>query len=100
MIKIFASKKSILSFTLALAIMLCSCTSSKKEIDIVDAKNAIKNHLLKTKPALKGKKFSINMSIDGGLNVDDVCACIKVCDGNGNNCTECVCSPAGCSTCD
>jgi hypothetical protein len=90
-------KMSFVIIAICLTISFVSCTSSKKEVDLVDAKNAIKNHLLKSKPALRGKNFSI---IDGGLKADDVCACIKVCDGNGNNCTECVCSPAGCSTCD
>lgn len=89
-----------LAMTICFTVFFCSCTADKKEVDLVEAKNVIKNHLLKSKPALRGKKFTASMVIDGGLNVNDPCACIKVCDGSGNNCTECVCSPAGCSTCD
>lgn len=29
----------------------------------------------------------------------DGCACLKVCNGNGGNCTPCTCSPPNCGTC-
>jgi hypothetical protein len=37
----------------------------------------------------------------GGVHVDggDVCACLRVCDGQGNNCTPCSCDPPGCGSC-
>jgi hypothetical protein len=45
---------------------------------------------------LRGSRWTI-----GGVGLDgaDVCACLQVCDGNGNNCTPCTCDPPGCGTC-
>ena len=86
-------------------LFLCTfsnCAQQKpKNNDVNDAINVIKEHVLKSRPALRGKKMRVNMTIDGGLSnsADGVCACIQVCDGNGQNCTACSCSPANCGSC-
>lgn len=54
----------------------------------------------RAEPRLRGRnlRFTGNiLGIDGG---NGVCACLKVCDANGENCTSCVCDPADCGSCD
>jgi hypothetical protein len=76
-----------------------SCVQRQKGNEINQAADLIKEHAIKSNPALKGKRLKVNMSIDGGISSNDPCACIVVCDGNGENCTSCVCSPANCGSC-
>jgi len=58
---------------------------------------------------IRNKKIKMNLGfrnkpiqIHGFFNSDNdsSCACLKVCDGNGENCTSCFCDPEGCSSCD
>ena len=86
---------------LASLFLICffsNCTQTQKGDEVKQAADLIREYALKSNPALKGKKLRVSMTIDGGLN--EVCACIKVCDANGNNCTACTCSPANCGSCE
>jgi len=92
------------SFTGILIILLAifsmsvfsNCSQPKKGDDLKEAAGLIREVAMKANPALKGKKLNVSMVIDGGLN--EVCACLYVCDNNGN-CTKCSCSPANCGSC-
>lgn len=76
------------------------CANLNSSDDINTASKAIQSHAVKANPALRGQRVRVSGVIDGVNSVDGVCACLKVCDGNGQNCTACSCSPANCGTCD
>lgn len=61
--------------------------------------NLIKKFAIRQNPAFGNRRIRFSGVIDGAGG-DDVCACIKVCDQNGENCTSCVCSPSSCGKCD
>lgn len=99
--RLFAGILSILLGFLTLC-TFSNCAQQKPEkTSVNEAVNVIKEHALKSNPALRGKKMRVNMAIDGsfGNSADGVCACIQVCDANGQNCTACSCSPANCGSC-
>jgi len=76
------------------------CTNPKSGDEIASAGDAIQSHAIKANPALRGQRLRVSGVIDGANSADGVCACLKVCDANGQNCTACSCSPANCGTCD
>jgi hypothetical protein len=52
-------------------------------------------------PALRPFRRQGRQLASGGsdLGFIESCLCGQVCDGNGDNCTECFCDPAGCGSC-
>lgn len=66
----------------------------------VDFDEVIRRMAVRANPALRGQNLRINGTL--GVNGDgpSSCACFYVCDGNGENCTECICDPEGCSDCE
>jgi hypothetical protein len=58
---------------------------------------AIREMAVRAEPRLRGQNLRFSGTV---LGVGDGCACLKVCNGAGENCTSCVCSPANCGTCD
>jgi hypothetical protein len=64
--------------------------------EVKQAGDAIKQFAAKQNLRAGRNRFS--GIIDGAAG--EVCACLKVCDANGQNCTACSCSPANCGSCD
>jgi hypothetical protein len=97
-------KKSLLRTTLVFLVGLftvCGFTNCKRANDGDEIKKAteiIKEYAMKANPALRGQKLRVSMDIDGTVN--EVCACIQVCDSKGQNCTACSCSPKNCGSCE
>lgn len=66
-----------------------------------EAGGIIRQHAEKARPALRGQRLRVSgtlVAADG--NGPTSCACWFVCDGNGENCTECECDPVGCGSCE
>ena len=78
-------------------IALSNCAQPQKGDELQQGAALLRDYALRSNPALKGARFKIDLSIDGALGD---CMCIKVCDSNGQNCTECTCTPANCGGCD
>ncbi len=76
-----------------------ACTTPQRGDDVASASHAIQSLALKQNPGLRGQRLRVGGVIDSAGS-DGVCACLKVCDGNGENCTACSCSPANCGSCD
>ncbi len=81
-----------------LLISVAGCAS--KQGNLNEAGVIIKTQAVKNNPALQRKRLQINglFTPANDLGVSS-CACFKVCDGNGENCTKCTCDPEGCGTC-
>ncbi len=60
---------------------------------------ALKSFAERSSPAFRNQRLKVFGNIEGG-GLSEVCACIKVCNSQGQNCTACSCSPASCGTCD
>jgi hypothetical protein len=58
---------------------------------------AIREIAVRAEPRLRGQNLRFTGTV---LEAGDGCACIKVCNSVGENCTPCVCSPANCGSCD
>lgn len=84
-------------FSVFIVVVLVLAGLTACEPDIGAAARAIQTEALARSPALAGSELRV-----GGVFVNDPesCACFRVCDGNGENCTECFCDPEGCGSCD
>jgi hypothetical protein len=71
--------------------MAGNCGSKGDEVK--QTGEAVTQIAAKNNSALAGQRLKFNGRVNG------VCACIQVCNGQGENCTACVCSPAGCGSC-
>jgi hypothetical protein len=75
------------------------CTNEPTQNDLQQAGETIREHAIALNPALRGQRLQVSGTIGTIEGGDDVCACLKVCDANGENCTACSCSPPNCGTC-
>lgn len=70
------------------------CSHQGDEVN--QAAELIRQHAIKQNPAFRNQRVQFRGTKDGG---DGVCACIQVCNSQGENCTACSCSPSGCGSC-
>jgi hypothetical protein len=80
----------------ALVVLNGSCTQRGDELQ--QAGGAIRQHAARNNPAFRTERIRFSGTIDA-VDSDGTCACIKVCNSKGENCTGCSCSPASCGTC-
>lgn len=83
---------------LGVAVIVVSGSCAQQRDEVQQVQDAITQYAARQNVPYRNQRFRFSGVIDGAAG--DGCACLKVCDSKGQNCTACVCSPANCGSCD